>query len=78
MITILTLVQYLCLLAVLQAHEHTILKMKLPENLLATLRIEHPRLHANAMDFVVLRKRIATDDTLKVPGAKTFYKTLNE
>ena len=61
------LILILCpgLLKVLKAQELTIPKMSLPDNLLTTLKKEHPRLHASAAYFAALKQRIATDETLK-------------
>ncbi len=53
------------LLSVAYAQEAKVPKMTLPQNLLATLKQEHPRLHATRTDFVSLKQRIATDETLK-------------
>lgn len=37
----------------------------IPENILRTLRQEHPRLLANSKDFALLRSRLQTDPTLR-------------
>jgi hypothetical protein len=49
----------------LSAQGPVIPQMLLPENILATLKKEHPRLHASAADFVALKNRIVSDPTLK-------------
>jgi len=48
-----------------QAQEPEIPVMKLPENLLVSLKTVHPRLHASAADFAALKQWSATDETLK-------------
>ena len=62
-----TIVLIICLgfAAGLNAQESGVPVMKLPENLLATLKKEHPRLHLDAKGFADLKMRIATDSTLK-------------
>lgn len=40
-------------------------QMKLPEDLLATLKPVHPRLHASKEEFAALKSRITADETLK-------------
>jgi hypothetical protein len=50
---------------VLYGQEPAVPVMKLPENLLETLKKDHPRLHASSADFVALKNRIAADPTLK-------------
>ena len=49
----------------LKAQEHSVPVMKLPGNLLETLRTAHPRLHLDAKGFSDLKSRIAADTTLK-------------
>jgi hypothetical protein len=41
-------------------------QMVLPDNLLGTLKAGHPRIHANAADFDQLKKKVESDETLKV------------
>jgi hypothetical protein len=41
-------------------------QMVLPENLLGTLKAGHPRIHASAADFEALKKKVQTDETLKL------------
>src|SRR5450759_5020662 len=52
-------------IGLLLAQELAIPVMKLPDNLLSTLKAVHPRLHASAADFAALKQRIASDATLK-------------
>lgn len=52
-------------IGVTQAQVTEIPVMKLPENILASLKTIHPRLHASAEDFAALKLRIMTDETLK-------------
>src|SRR4030042_85485 len=53
------------ILPILKAQENRFPEMVLPEKLLATLKAEHPRLHAGKSDFASLKTRIASDETLK-------------
>jgi len=48
-----------------KSQENKFPEMVLPEKLLATLKAEHPRLHATKSDFASLKTRIASDETLK-------------
>ncbi|MCE5347895.1 MAG: heparinase II/III family protein [Bacteroidales bacterium] len=63
---LMTLVLFWGLMPVLLSQEAKVPEMTLPENLLQTLKPEHPRLHAGSADFSDLKKRIATDETLKI------------
>lgn len=47
------------------SQETAVPKMQLPENLLATLKAVHPRLHASKEEFTALKDKIAGDETLK-------------
>lgn len=53
------------LLQTVSGQEKEIPVMTLPENLLATLKKEHPRLHADAGVFEALKSDIKNDETLK-------------
>ncbi len=48
----------------LKSQEKKFPEMVLPEKVLATLKTEHPRLHATAADFTAVKQRIAGDETL--------------
>jgi hypothetical protein len=60
-----TLILSLAIIPVLYSQEKKFPEMVLPDNLLATLKKEHPRLHAGSADFAALKQRIASDETLK-------------
>jgi len=64
-------ITFLCLILisgfslVSKSQENKFPEMALPEKLLATLKTEHPRLHATKSDFAELKDRIASDETLR-------------
>lgn len=62
---ILSVIVYLFVFPLLFAQEPAVPVMKLPDNLLETLKKDHPRLLASAADFAALKQRIASDATLK-------------
>lgn len=57
------------------SQEPAVPKMQLPDNLLATLKTVHPRLHATKEEFAALKDKIAGDETLKSWYDETIKRT---